>query len=75
MRYYIFLKKHDAIICRYDSTKLRIIHEIYIGLEIGIADFFPSLLFDENNLDDKKLDTSIEVSSFLSKISIQKVCN
>lgn len=42
----------NVINCSYDSVKLRIIHEMCIGLEIGIAEFFTSPLFDENNLDD-----------------------
>ncbi len=38
--------------CSYDSVKLRIIHEMCLGLEIGIGEFFTSPLFDENNLED-----------------------
>jgi len=41
----------NVINCSYDSIKLRIIHEICQGLEIGIPDFFDSPLFTENNLD------------------------
>ncbi|MEA5057209.1 helix-turn-helix transcriptional regulator [Anaerotignum propionicum] len=42
----------NVINCSYDSVKLRVIHEMCLGLEISIADFFTSPLFDENNLDD-----------------------
>lgn len=41
----------NIINCSYDSVKLRIIHEICQGLNIGIDDFFASPLFDENNLE------------------------
>ncbi len=37
--------------CAYPSMKLRIIHELCQGLEIGLGDFFASPLFDENNLE------------------------
>lgn len=37
--------------CSYDSVKLRIIHELCQGLEIGISDFFASPLFEEDNLE------------------------
>ena len=37
--------------CAYDSVKLRIIHELCQGLGIGIAEFFRSPLFDEENLE------------------------
>ena len=37
--------------CAYDSVKLRIIHEMCQGLGIGIAEFFSSSLFDEENLE------------------------
>ena len=37
--------------CAYDSVKLRIIHEMCQGLGIGIAEFFCSPLFDEENLE------------------------
>ena len=40
-----------VINCSYDSVKLRIIHEMCQGLEIGIPEFFESPLFAENNLD------------------------
>ncbi|MDD4842991.1 MAG: helix-turn-helix transcriptional regulator [Anaerotignum sp.] len=42
----------NVINCSYDSVKLRIIHEMCLGLEIGIGEFFTSPLFDENNLED-----------------------
>lgn len=42
---------HNIIHCSYDSVKLRIIHEICQGLEISIADFFQSSLFEEDNLE------------------------
>ena len=32
----------NIINCSYDSVKLRIIHELCQGLEIGISDFFAS---------------------------------
>lgn len=35
----------------YDSVKLRIIHEMCQGLEIGISDFFASPLFEAENLE------------------------
>ena len=41
----------NVLNCAYDSVKLRIIHELCQGLEIGISDFFQSPLFDENNLE------------------------
>jgi len=37
--------------CTYPSMKLRIIHELCQGLEIGLRDFFNSPLFDEINLE------------------------
>lgn len=42
---------HNIIQCSYDSVKLRILHEICQGMEISIADFFDSPLFEEANLD------------------------
>ena len=42
---------HNIIHCSYDSVKLRLIHEICQGLEISIADFFQSSLFEEDNLE------------------------
>ena len=41
----------NIINCTYPSMKLRIIHELCQGLEIGIDEFFHSPLFDEANLD------------------------
>lgn len=41
----------NIINCSYDSVKLRIIHEMCQGLEIGISDFFASPLFEEDNLE------------------------
>ena len=41
----------NVINCSYESVKLRIIHEMCQGLEIGIPEFFNSPLFAENNLD------------------------
>lgn len=41
----------NVINCAYDSVKLRVIHEMCQALEIGVAEFFDSLLFKENNLD------------------------
>lgn len=40
----------NIINCSYDSVKLRIIHEMCQGLEIGIDTFFASPLFKEDNL-------------------------
>ena len=40
----------NVVNCAYDSVKLRIIHELCQGFEIGISMFFDSPLFDENNL-------------------------
>ena len=42
---------HNIIQCSYDSVKMRILHEICQGLEISIAEFFDSPLFEEANLD------------------------
>lgn len=41
----------NIIKCSYDSVKLRVIHELCQGLEIGLGDFFTSPLFDNVNLD------------------------
>lgn len=41
----------NIVNCSYDSVKLRIIHELCQGMEIGIIDFFDSHLFAESNLD------------------------
>ena len=42
---------NNIIQCSYESVKLRILHELCQGLEITIAEFFQSPLFDEMNLD------------------------
>lgn len=42
----------NIVNCSYDSIKLRIIHEICMGLEISVTDFFTSSLFDVDNLED-----------------------
>ena len=41
----------NIVNCSYDSVKLRIIHELCQGLEISIAEFFQSPLFDESHLE------------------------
>lgn len=41
----------NIVNCTYPSMKLRIIHELCQGLEIGVNVFFQSRLFDENNLE------------------------
>jgi transcriptional regulator with XRE-family HTH domain len=41
----------NVVNCAYDSVKLRIIHEMCQGLDISIAEFFQSALFEENNLE------------------------
>lgn len=41
----------NIINCTYPSMKLRIVHEVCQGLEIGINEFFSSPLFDETNLE------------------------
>lgn len=41
----------NVINCSYDSVKLRVIHEMCQGLEVGLNVFFDSPLFDENNLE------------------------
>lgn len=35
----------------FDSVKLRVIHELCQGLDISMAEFFQSPLFDEDNLE------------------------
>lgn len=42
----------NVINCSYDSVKLRIIHEMCQGLEMGMPEFFASPYFDENTLED-----------------------
>ena len=58
-QYQLFLKSGvpkstigNVVNCAYDSVKLRVIHEICQGLEIGIPEFFASPYFDENMLED-----------------------
>lgn len=41
----------NIINCTYPSMKLRIVHELCQGLEIGISEFFSSPLFNEENLE------------------------
>lgn len=41
----------NVINCAFDSVKLRVIHELCQGFGIGLAEFFNSPLFDENNLE------------------------
>ena len=41
----------NVVNCTYDSVKLRVLHEICQGLEIGLNDFFDSPLFEEINLE------------------------
>ena len=41
----------SIIKCEYPSVKLRVIHEMCQGFGIGIADFFDSPLFNEDNLE------------------------
>ena len=57
-QYQLFLKSGvpkstigNIINCAYDSVKLRIIHEICQGFDIGLDFFFASPLFDEDNLE------------------------
>lgn len=41
----------NLVNCTYDSVKLRVIHEICQGLDIGLPEFFDSPLFEEENLE------------------------
>ena len=41
----------NVINCSYDSVKLRVLHEMCQGTDIGLDTFFASPLFDENNLE------------------------
>lgn len=41
----------NIVHCSYDSIKLRILHELCQGLEIGLEAFFASPLFQEDNLE------------------------
>ena len=38
--------------CSYPSMKLRIIYEIFDGLEIGLDDFFASEIFKRENIEE-----------------------
>lgn len=42
----------NIINCSYNSVKLRVIHEICMGLGISITEFFTSYIFEIENLDD-----------------------
>jgi len=57
-QYQLFLKSGvpkstigNVINCSYNSVKLRVIHELCQGLDIGLKTFFASPLFDECNLE------------------------
>jgi DNA-binding Xre family transcriptional regulator len=41
----------NVINCAYDSVKLRIIHEMCQGLNMGLDEFFHSPLFQEQHLE------------------------
>ncbi len=41
----------NIVNCTYDSMKLRVLHEICQGLDIGLNEFFDSPLFQEDNLE------------------------
>jgi len=41
----------NVLHCAYDSIKLRILHEICQGFDIGLDEFFQSALFQEENLE------------------------
>ncbi len=41
----------NIVNCAYDSVKLRVLHELCQGLEIGLEEFFRSPLFDEEDLE------------------------
>ncbi len=41
----------NLINCKYDSVKLRVVHEVCQGLGVSINEFFNSPLFDEENLE------------------------
>lgn len=42
---------NNIVNCAHESVKLRIIHELCQGFNIGISEFFDSPLFDEENLE------------------------
>lgn len=41
----------NIINCAYPSVKLRVIHEVCQGLDMGLNDFFASELFSESNVE------------------------
>ena len=41
----------NIINCAYPSAKLRVIHEICQGLDMGINEFFDSDIFSESNVE------------------------
>lgn len=57
-QYQLFIKSgvpkstiNNVINCSYETVKLRIIYEMCQGMEISLADFFQSELFDYDNLE------------------------
>lgn len=42
----------NVVNCSYESVKLRVIHEMCLGLDISVREFYDSPLFDKENLDD-----------------------
>ena len=41
----------NIINCSYPSVKLRVIHEVCQGLDIGVNDFFASEIFSKSNVE------------------------
>ena len=41
----------NIINCSYPSGKLRVIHEVCQGLDIGVNDFFASEIFSKSNVE------------------------
>lgn len=41
----------NIINCKYDSVKLRVVHEMCQGMAIDLSEFFDSPLFEEGNLE------------------------
>jgi DNA-binding Xre family transcriptional regulator len=41
----------NIINCSYPSVKLRVIHEVCQGLDIGVNDFFTSEIFSKSNVE------------------------
>ncbi len=41
----------NIINCAYPSVKLRVIHEVCQGLDMGLNDFFATELFSESNVE------------------------